>query len=181
MKVQDRDPPEYHLSVLNQQIRELMNSVLRRHDLKLVEWRALQCLAEEGALSVCDLSARVVIERTATGRLIDRLEARGFVEKKQMQNDRRFSLVSLLPEGRDKIEDCTDSVDGARRQLFAGLGQSDIRRFLETLHKLQRNAASPVFVNSGKTSIEASPQADEMSLRRAVGLRPLFGSAARPA
>lgn len=177
MKVQDRDPPEFHLSVLNQQIREMMNSVLRRHDLKLVEWRALQCLAEEGALSVCDLSARVVIERTATGRLIDRLETRGFVDKKQMQNDRRFSLVSLLPEGRAKLEDCTDSVDDARRQLFAGLGQSDIRRFLETLRKMQTNAASPVFVNSGKTSSGASPQTDETSLRRAEGIRPLFRSA----
>ncbi|WP_170560276.1 MarR family winged helix-turn-helix transcriptional regulator [Ruegeria atlantica] len=140
MKIQDVDPPEFHLTVLNRQIRDMMNGVLRRHGLKLVEWRMLQCLADEGSLSVCDLSSLVVVERTATGRLVDRLAEKGLVQKKQMPNDRRFSVVTLRPKGREWLAKCSEDVDHARTQLFAGLGQDDIQQFLEVLQILQRNA-----------------------------------------
>lgn len=142
VQIQDRDPPEYHLSLVTQQIRDMMNAVLRRHDLKLVEWRVLQCLADEGALSVCDLSNRAVVERTATGRLVDRLVARGFVTKEQMPNDRRFSRVCLLADGQQKLTDCDGHIKDARARLFAGLSQSEIQQFLNVLLTLQRNMAA---------------------------------------
>ncbi|MCK0126574.1 MarR family transcriptional regulator [Gelidibacter sp. F2691] len=141
-QIQDRDPPEYHLSLVNQQIRVMMNVVLRRYDLKLVEWRVLQCLADEGALSVCDLSNRAVVERTATGRLVDRLVARGYVSKEQMPNDRRFSRICLQAEGQQKLSDCHSDIKDARARLFAGLSQSEIQQFLSVLLTLQRNMAA---------------------------------------
>ena len=139
--IQDMDPPEYHLSVLNMQVREMMNAVLRQHGLKLVEWRVMQCLADEGALSICDLSALAVIERTATSRLVDRMVERGLIAKEQMENDRRFSQVSLCAAGRDKLAACTGDVNAARAQLFDGLGQDQIATFLDVLKQMQRNSA----------------------------------------
>ncbi|MGR3624539.1 MarR family winged helix-turn-helix transcriptional regulator [Pseudophaeobacter sp.] len=140
MHIEDRDPPEYHLTMLNQQIREMMNAVLRPHGLKLVEWRLLQCLADQRGLSVCDLSVLAVIERTATSRLVDRMVEKGFVAKKQMPDDRRFSQVSLRQAGRKKLEACDADVGAAREQLFGGLSQTEIGNFLNTLKKLQHNS-----------------------------------------
>ncbi len=138
-KIQDQDPPEYHLSLVTQQIRDMMNAALKSHDLKLVEWRTMQCLADEGALSVCDLSNRVVVERTATGRLVDRMVARGFVSKEQAPSDRRISRVCLQDAGRQKLDACDTRIKEARARLFAGLSQREITQFLNTLLVLQRN------------------------------------------
>ncbi|WP_170763305.1 MarR family winged helix-turn-helix transcriptional regulator [Ruegeria lacuscaerulensis] len=140
MNIEDTDPPEYHLTTLNMQIREMMNAVLRPHRLKLVEWRLLQCLSDQGALSVCDLASLAVIERTATSRLVDRLVEKGFVAKEQMPDDRRFSQVSLCEAGLEILKACTADVDAARSQLFGGLNQTEISSFLNTLKKLQHNA-----------------------------------------
>ena len=140
-QIQDRDPPEYHLSQVNQQIRDMMNAVLRRHNLKLVEWRVLQCLADEGTLSVCELSTLAVLERTATGRLVDRLVDRGLVIKEQMPNDRRFARISLHADGLQQLNNCEAQVKEARDRLFSGLSQSDLQQFLNTLLVLQRNMA----------------------------------------
>lgn len=141
MKIQDADPPEYHLMMLNMQIREMMNGVLRPHGLKLVEWRLLQSL-ENGPLSICDLAQLAVIERTTTSRLVDKLVSRGDLVKMQMSGDRRFSQVSLSGDGRARLTACSEDVAAARAELFSGLKQGEIRQFLETLNRMQGNAAS---------------------------------------
>ncbi|SDE16284.1 MarR family winged helix-turn-helix transcriptional regulator [Ruegeria marina] len=142
MGIENQDPPEFHLSVLNMQIREMMNAVLRPHGLKLVEWRLLQCLADQGALSICDLATLAVIERTATSRLVDRMLERGLVSKEQMEDDRRFSRVSLCDAGRVKLEACTEDVHAVRQKLFEGLEQVEIASLLTILKRLQRGCAA---------------------------------------
>ncbi|CUK19058.1 hypothetical protein RUE5091_04339 [Ruegeria denitrificans] len=52
-RVEEQDSPEFRLSALNTQVREMVNTVLRPHGLKLVEWRLLQCLADQVDLRSC--------------------------------------------------------------------------------------------------------------------------------
>ena len=153
------DPPEFHLALVNRLIREMMNGLLRRHGMKLVEWRVLQCLSERDALTVFELSSLAVLERTATGRLIDRLADQGLVRKKQLSNDRRYSSVSLSASGRKKLAACTIDVAEARTKLFAGLDQEDISQLLNLLQTLQRNAAESVYLRGANAiaSTNASP------------------------
>ena len=141
MNIENEDPPEYHLASLNRDIRDLMNLTLRRHGLKLVEWRLLQCLETEGALTVSDLATLAVIERTVTSRLVDKLTERGFVSKIQMPGDRRFSQVSLTEAGLAQLQSCTQDVNKARAMLFDGLSQEEILQFLAVLQQMQANAA----------------------------------------
>ncbi|NRB03184.1 MAG: MarR family transcriptional regulator [Rhodobacteraceae bacterium] len=148
MKIEDADPPEYHLMVLNSQIRGMMDASLRPYGLKLVEWRLLQCLAEEGALSICDLATLAVVERTKTSRLVDRLAERKLLAKEQMAGDRRFAVVRLCEDGRQLLDRCTEDVTMARSQLFDGLDQQDISHLLSTLKKMQQNSFGP-FRRSG--------------------------------
>lgn len=153
MRIEDQDPPEFHLSVLNMQIREMMNAVLRLHGLKLVEWRVLQCLADRGTLSISDLSTLAVIERTATSRLVDRMVEKGLVSKEQMEGDRRFFEVTLCAAGQARLDACTEDVHAARRQLFEGVEQAEIASFLDILKRLQRGCAG---VMAGRVAIPIS-------------------------
>ncbi len=140
MELVDVDQPEFHLATLNRLIRDMMNGLLRQHGMKLVEWRVLQCLSEKDALTVFELSALAVIDRTATGRLIDRLVDQGLVRKKQSPNDRRYASVSLSAAGLKKLKACSVDVADASPKLFDGLDQQDISQLLKLLHTLQRNA-----------------------------------------
>ena len=136
----DGEAPEYFVAALQSQIKDIMNAALRPHGLKLVDWRLLQCLAREGALSVHDLSRLAVVERTVTSRLVDRLIERGFATKAAMETDRRFAMVSITPAGRDRLAGCDESVARLRARLFEGVSGEEQGELVRLLRLCLRNA-----------------------------------------
>ncbi len=155
--IEDRDPPEYHLAVLNQKIREMMNLVVRPFGLKLTEWRILQCLRQLNTLTINDLSEMAVIERTVTSRLVDKLVARELVKKTSLPNDRRSIQVVLTKAGARLVDECDEAVTSARGELFAGLSQKNLQAFNATLVQLQQNAAT-VFRSRSGGGFASTPQ-----------------------
>ena len=80
-ELHDTKSPDYHLVSLNNRIREMMNFVLRPHELKHVEWRLLNSLSQVTQLTICDLAELAVIERTVTSRLVDKMIARKLLKR----------------------------------------------------------------------------------------------------
>ncbi|MGH2934950.1 MAG: MarR family winged helix-turn-helix transcriptional regulator, partial [Gaiellaceae bacterium] len=62
--------------------------------------RALDALAENGALRVSELAARMSVDETTGTRLADRLEAAGLARRERDPDDRRATAVVLTPAGR---------------------------------------------------------------------------------
>ncbi|MDN5873759.1 MAG: MarR family transcriptional regulator [Sinobacteraceae bacterium] len=76
----------------------------RQHDLTATQLLCLRALREHEALSAGALAKALTLSpQTATG-LIDRLEARGLVERVRSTSDRRCVLVSLTDAGNSLIE-----------------------------------------------------------------------------
>ena len=55
--------------------------------------------AEEGAMRPSELADQVSLSRSATTRLIDRMERNGLVERRSCRADRRGRFVALTPQG----------------------------------------------------------------------------------
>ena len=53
------------------------------------------------AVRLRDLNSAVLITQSSVSRLVDRLVARGFVEKREDEYDARGTIVSLTPEGEE--------------------------------------------------------------------------------
>lgn len=134
------EAPEYFVAALQAQIKDIMNAALRAHGLKLVDWRLLQCLAREEALSIHDLSRLAVVERTVTSRLVDRLIERGLATKAAMESDRRFAMVSITPAGRERLDDCEAGVAALRTRLFEGVTAGEREELVRLLRLCLRNA-----------------------------------------
>jgi DNA-binding MarR family transcriptional regulator len=62
--------------------------------------RALDTLAESGALRVSELADRMSVDETTGTRLADRLEAAGLARRERDPDDRRATAVVLTPAGR---------------------------------------------------------------------------------
>ena len=61
--------------------------------------RALDALAESGALRVSELAARMSVDETTGTRLADRLEAAGLARRERDPDDRRATAIVLTPAG----------------------------------------------------------------------------------
>ena len=135
------DPPEFHIAIAGRHIQDMMNSVLRPHGLKLVEWRMLDCLGAQRNLTIHDLAERAVVDRTVASRLVDKLAERGLVEKVLLKTDRRFAQVSVTDQGRYLLDQANPDVHRARAQLFSGMSPDEATQLSQALEKLSINAA----------------------------------------
>jgi DNA-binding MarR family transcriptional regulator len=61
----------------------------------------LHTLDEQGPLSMSDVADRLVCDPSYVTAIVDRLEARGLVERQPHERDRRVKLLAVTPEGRD--------------------------------------------------------------------------------
>ncbi len=88
-------------SRLNQELRD---SVLRDLDLTHAHFRVLQVLYEVDGQQIGDIARSIVIRQPALSRVIDQMEARKLVRRKQDKNDSRYTRVFLMPAGRRSYE-----------------------------------------------------------------------------
>lgn len=90
--------------------------------------RALDVLADAGSIRTSDLARRIGVDETTATRLVDRLEQLELVERRRSDADRRVTLVSLAPTGRETVAEIAEQ----RRRFFA-----DVLTPLEPVERLQ--------------------------------------------
>jgi DNA-binding MarR family transcriptional regulator len=112
-----------------------MAQCLAGDDLTPLQYAAFPFLRDEPGLDQIGLAARIGIDRTNVGLLIDHLEARGFVERRIESNDRRARRLYLTSRGirfHDRIRPIAIEVQqqilacltaAERETLFALLGR----------------------------------------------------------
>lgn len=77
-------------------------------------------LEQPEPLNATNLVERLGLGRTAMTAVVDRLEKRGWVERRPHPRDRRVSLVALTDEGRHVAEQAMRAVDTAFAPVLAG-------------------------------------------------------------
>jgi DNA-binding MarR family transcriptional regulator len=90
---------------------------LRDDDMTLAQFDALVTLYLKGAISQQELADFLLVTKGNVVGLIDRLSARGFVERQPSETDRRVNHLQITPEGRRLVE----AVLPRQRQLISKL------------------------------------------------------------
>ncbi len=112
------------------------------HDLETWEFDVLAALRRAG--SPYDLSpGRLVAETLVTSgtmtNRVDRLVARGLVERRPDPDDRRGVLVSLTATGRRTVDAALDELLVHERRILGALEGAEATRLADALRTLARN------------------------------------------
>lgn len=83
---------------------ELRDSVLRELDLTYAHFRVLQVLFEKDGQQIGDIARSIVMRQPALSRVIDQMEARKLVQRKQDKEDSRYMRVYLTKTGKRHYE-----------------------------------------------------------------------------
>src|SRR5690242_6190010 len=109
------------------------------HGVESWEFDVLAALRRAGSPYVLSpgrlLRETLVTSGTMTNR-VDRLAARGLVERLPDPHDRRGVLVRLTPEGRATVDDAFEALLEAERSFLAGLPEKDRARLAALLRTL---------------------------------------------
>ncbi len=90
--------------------------------------------APERQLRMQDLAARAVLSRTRVSRIVNELEASGYVERRADAADRRAWLATLTPKGRAELKRTAPMyLDGIEQHFNRHLTADDRERLVEIL------------------------------------------------
>ena len=96
------------IGVMISDVARLMRTAFDRRVRKLgltrAQWLALTRLHRRPGASQSELADMMEVEKATAGRLIDRLEAKGWVERRAQDGDRRINRVYLTAGGRARAQ-----------------------------------------------------------------------------
>ncbi|MEU4251547.1 MarR family transcriptional regulator [Amycolatopsis sp. NPDC026612] len=124
--------PTYVMGQLHRAGVGRIDAALAAHGVALRDYYVLVCIGEEGPLSQQRVADRLGLDRSDLVKVLDRLEAAGWVSRERDTEDRRRHVLTLTEDGRatvGKVEEVSSAVTG---ELLARLGPGE----QETLHRL---------------------------------------------
>jgi DNA-binding MarR family transcriptional regulator len=93
-----------------------LNETLEPHGLTFARYEALMLLylSREGSLPLGKMGVRLQVHPTSVTNLIDGLEKRGYVDRAPHPSDRRTTLATITPSGREVAERATAALHEIR-------------------------------------------------------------------
>ena len=113
--------------------RQLLRPRLKALDLSSAEGRALMYLGSNPGIVQGRLAELLEVQPIALTRVIDRLEARGCVERRLSETDRRLRLLVLTDTGQDMVRRLHEVHDTLNGSIVARLSAADLTRFAAAL------------------------------------------------
>jgi DNA-binding MarR family transcriptional regulator len=105
-------------------------------DLTPVQYAAMVAIQENAGIDATRLSAQIAFDRSTLGNVLERLEARGFVERYSSPDDKRVKLLKLTPQGLALTRRAEAAVLRTQDRILAPLAPNDRRVLLELLEQL---------------------------------------------
>ena len=103
------------------------------------QWQVLAYLAQNEGINQRGLAELLEIEPITLGRIVDKLETLGLIERRPHPADRRTWLLHLVEAARPKLEEIRELGDVTHREALAGVSEDDRQHLLKTLQALKEN------------------------------------------
>lgn len=103
------------------------------------QWWVLTHLYFNEGISQTELSGILDVERATLGRLLDRLEEKGWVERRADPSDRRLKRVFLTGEVEELLRTMRSLAGDLRGDALTGLNPTQQEQLLDYLVKVKEN------------------------------------------
>ncbi len=112
---------------------------IRKLGLTRAQWWVLTHLYRSNGVSQTELAETLEIEKPTLGRLLDRLEAKGWVRRDHDASDRRVWQVHLTAEVEPALRTMRAIAAELRRDALKGISAAERERFVDTLLAIKEN------------------------------------------
>ena len=136
-----KDAPSQVIGILigqaHRRLRRAIDQHLQPFGLTEALWLPLLRLSRaEGPLRQKDLAALLSLDGSSVVRLLDGLQAAGYIERREDDGDRRAKAITLTPAGRKVVAQVEATATRVRSSALAGLAAEDIETTVRVLRHL---------------------------------------------
>lgn len=121
------------------QISEAFGRRLQNTGITRIQWIALYYVKTKGRISQRDLSNLMNVKDSSAGRLIDRMERDGLIERVRNEVDRRIIYIKLTDKGDHLVSELMPYGIQFNDELIAGIDENDLMIYENVLKKMISN------------------------------------------
>jgi MarR family 2-MHQ and catechol resistance regulon transcriptional repressor len=114
---------------------------IARHGLTIMEFGVMEVLYHKGPLTLGEVQRKILVTSGGVTYLVDRLAAKGLVERRRCETDRRAYYAALTPEGESLIAEIFPRHAAAIDRALGGLDAAQKEQAITLLRALGRYAA----------------------------------------
>ncbi len=127
------------LSDVARLFRTRADKLARTHGMTRAQWVILTRLDRAPGLSQNELAALCEVEPITVGRLVDRLETRGLLERRVDPSDRRIRRLFLRPKARPLLNEMNGYRHTLSGMLMSGVSDAEKNALIDTLIRMKSN------------------------------------------
>jgi len=127
------------MTKVNRKLRTLFDARVREHGLTLARARLLLHLAKNEGATQTELAAALEVEQPSMVTLIDALERKGLVLRREVEGDRRAKRIFLTEAARREADTLLEFANDLRAQVLVGIGGEDLEVATRVLRQVARN------------------------------------------
>ncbi len=132
----------YMLHDVTRQIRKHFDRRATRLELTRAQWRALKVTSRHEGLSQSELAEHLDMEAIPVGRVIDRLEKTGFIERRADPADRRRWRLYLTAKAHAVVGEMEVIAGELRDDALRGIERDDLDTLMSVLNSIKENLAA---------------------------------------
>ncbi len=129
----------YQLYRLTNRLNRRLQARLRKVGIKPSPWRVMTVLRSYGTLTIGNIAERSLMEQPTVSRVIVQLEADGLIQREISAEDSRVTLVTLTPEGIEKIDMIVAVAHRHQQEALSELSKEEVAQFRAIVAKIEQN------------------------------------------
>ena len=116
-----------------------------------VQFALLFAASRQAGLDQRTLAARIGLDTSTIGAVVDRLESRELIERKVSPDDKRVRLLSVTPAGKKLLEGVMPAILRAQERMLAPLPKAERPKFMAMVKRIveENNAWSRAAKETG--------------------------------
>ena len=128
--------PGHYIRRLQQIAVAVFLQATEAHGVTPVQYAALNQVARTPGTDQRTLARSIGLDTSTIAAVIDRLEARGLMERRASAEDRRVRLLALTEAGHEVLAAVAPDVLRAQDRMLDPLGKAERAEFMRMLHKV---------------------------------------------
>jgi MarR family transcriptional regulator for hemolysin len=130
-------------------MRTIFDRRVRRLGFTRSQWWVLNHLFRNDGVTQSELAEILEVEKATLGRLLDRMEQKGWIRRESDAGDRRAKRVFLTEEVEPAIKAMRAAAAEVRRDAAVGLSASQQEQFVDALLAIKANLQRLAVENNG--------------------------------
>lgn len=129
----------YLLNRCSRLLKRKVDACLKPYGITSSQWAVIELLSEKGPQSQAEIAESLSMDRATFGTILNKLIARGFLEKELSETDRRSYYVKMRPPGVALVEEVRTEIDGMGHLILNGMSDADVAKLRELLCRIISN------------------------------------------